>query len=463
MTSERLPANRPQSLEVVDFGSSPDSRRKERPTLACLKEALIGIDLIYGVQRKIALYPPTVSNDEIIEEANKNPQIFSPLTLVRRVDGQLKATSYYDFFRRQLQPVIRWLADASQVTKNNKFRQYLEEKAKEFEGDPKAYERAFEIWLAMSEPEVDFAGGFIDRYDDKRFGIKYSSQGWTGTLDHESTRFLQEFTDKQLDAWQEIAPEYAPKKPKVKVRVDNTERFGGLARVMRFSANNLPCEQKLRERYGSKITFFKPSLLDRLQNERIPLLKRILSYETRRNWEDSRLQEAGLIVVGAHETSHSINRRENDERRFGNHFSYMNEMYSTVLGLSLIGLRTDIDDETKRIILGIQLAAFAQSYGDFRKNPRDKSRVDYLYGFATIFNTLIEYNTIMIDNEGYVRWDSTDEVYASLYEFSRDLEVLITKGNKEMAGRLRQADGHFENFAKLGPFLSKPSQEDTSS
>ena len=442
---------RPYEPGGLDFKSEVVEKR-ERPTLACTKEAVSGLDLVYQVQSRTLLWPHNVSDRTIDEAAKIDSRINSHYTVVRLKDDQLVAEPYHEVFADELKPVIYWLEAAAQVTGNHRFRDYLRAQAKELQNGEEYHEEAVKAWLSMKEePDVVFIGGPIDRYKDRR-KRKFFYQGATGTLNHNATKTLQEFTNRQLEVWREIAPSYAPRNPKVRVRVDNTERFGGLARIMRPSANNLPCEPPLREKYGSKIVVFLPSLMDRLLNERLPLLNRVIPIDTRRNWTDESLIEAGMLVIGAHEPGHSIIRRQNDEERFGSMYAYVNEMYATVLGLAMVGIRTDINDETKNQILAVQFATFVDAYDQRETDP---SRRDYLLGFATIFNTLIEDRAITIDNEGRIRWDDPQKVFGSLGKFQLALESNVTYENKEMALRLRDTDGHFRNLQLLRPFRDR--------
>lgn len=443
---------RPHEPGGIDFrGEFVESR--ERPVLACTKEAVGGLDLVHRVQARTLLWPHNVS-DKVIDEAAKiDPRINSHYTVVKSREGTLVAEPYHLVFADQLAPVIHWLEVAAKATSNHRFRDYLRAVSKELNFGEEYHERAIEAWLSMrEEPYVDLIAGAADPYEDRRRKRKFSYIGATGTLNPNATQTLQQFTDGQLDGWKEIVPDYAPRTTRVRVRVDNTERFGGLARIMRPSAENLPCEPYLREKYGSKIIIFLPSLLDRLLNERLPLLNRVTPIDIRRGWTDEQLIEAGMFLIGAHEPGHSVIRRPNDQERFGSMYAYMNEMYSTVLGLAILGVRNDISDEVKNRILAVLFATIADAYN---QKDVDLSRSDYLLGFATIFNTLIEDEAITIDNEGRIRWDDHRKIYSSFRKFQQSLENLITYGNKEMAIRLRATDGHFINLQLLRPFRER--------
>lgn len=441
---------RPYQPGGIDFQIEAPEGKERGAVLACTKEAASGVDYVYEVQRRTSLYPPNVSDEAVDRAAGVNPDIYSHYTVVRLEGGQLVTIPYHKVFKEGLLRPIHWVEQASEITRNSKFRDYLRLVVRELRDGPQFHEKAVEAWLSMAEPEIDCVLGAIDRYPDRR-KKKFFYQGWTGGIHTQYTEFLQRFIDGQLAVWRDLAPSYAPKNPKVKARADNTERFGGLARVMRPSANNLPCEQDLRERYGSKIIFFLPSLMDRLVNERLPFLRRTIRYEDRRGWTEEELREAGMLVIAIHEPGHSLIRRPNDEQRLGSMFAYLNEMYSTVLGLAILGRRKDVPDRVKDMILALQFATIAAAY----EQRDDQSRKDYLDGFATLFNTLLEKGEIAIDNQGYIRWDNTDEILSSLSTSVDAFEALSSQGSKDIVANLRRRGAHLDNLRLLAPFRAK--------
>ncbi|MCR4324814.1 MAG: hypothetical protein NUV69_03975 [Candidatus Curtissbacteria bacterium] len=433
--------------------------QRERPTLAATQKAVDEIDELYREQfNPNALYPANVSNEHIKQAAVENPAIFSPYTIVKNENGKLIALPYYVVFGDKLEEVAKWIDAARISTQNSEFRDYLGNVMNELMYGEEYREKTLESWLSMrEEPPVDFLGVFSDRYDDKRFGKKFAPQAWTGTIDRQTTNDLQDFTNKQLVIWKdEFAPEGLFVNTNMRLRAQRLSWFGGLARAISgfnsprrgWSANNQPSEIALRSKYGSKITLFLDSLEDYARFNKIPVLRKIIPTGTRRGWSEEDLVMAGNLLLASHEPSHSLIRRPGDEERLGNTYSTMNEMYSTSLGLAILGRRDDIPEETKNAILAMHFATTVTDLIEFDKN---KKRIDYLRGGVIIFNTLIERKAIAIDTSGQIRWDDSRKIFEVLREQAVALEQLIARGDKGMARRWQQADGKLDNVRSLAP------------
>src|SRR3970282_2087180 len=99
--------------------------------------------------------------------------------------------------------------------------------------------------------------------------------------------------------------------------------------------------------------------MSRLRNERLAYLVRIIPRAIREEWDEEQMIEAGMYLIGAHEPSHSFIRRPGDQERFIGMYTYMNEMYATVLGLAIVVMRDNLDDDTKNRILAVHFATTA--------------------------------------------------------------------------------------------------------
>ncbi|MBI3282505.1 hypothetical protein HYZ70_00330 [Candidatus Curtissbacteria bacterium] len=446
----------------LEFGPQPGpENREEALVLACLKSAVAGTDYLFGKQLRSYFYPHNVPNVAILEAAKKNPQILSSYTNVRFRDGLLEAIPYHITYAADIEErIIPWLDAAASHTSDQEFANYLAAVINEFQNGQEAHEEAIATWLSRGdEPEFDFVGGAIDRYLDRRFNRKFAFQAWTGRVDRPFTRFLQDFTNHQTEVWPELAPAYAPKDPLIVVRADITEVYGGLARDIKPSANNLPCEQPLRDRYGSKITFFLPAHTELMRQQRIPLLRKIIRYDIRREWSAEELAIAGFMLLASHEASHSYIRRPGDEENLGRYYIYMNEMYASVLGLALIGLREDIAEDTKEQILALYFANVADNY---QQNLTDQRRVDYYDGLATVFNWLVD-KGFQIDGDGHIKWHDYRQIYKELTSFAKNLELYVTNGSQQIAAQLRANGRQSDGIRRLAPFRdnSKATEHDT--
>ncbi len=461
---------------TVDYSrrAVPTDREVEAmPYYGSMLNALDELDTLYEHFLQVPRWPRQISDRALEDAAKLDPQINSPYTRVRNTPEGLVADPYHEVFKDELLRVVMWVNSArlTASTQDPALAQYLEAIIDELSfGGEERRKETVRRWLAMDhEPIADLVCGFSDRYDDER-GMKFSPQGWAGILDESETDKLRGFIEKQLAAWAEITPDYAPKHPVVRGRVNQSVRFAGLARNMEYSANNMPSEQSLRDEFGAKITVL-PSFYYRLENTILPILGKIIPRQITRGWSPEVLQDAALFGLGAHEVSHSLIRREGDQERLSRDFNYMNEMYAEALGLALIGRRQDLTTQTREQILAAHLAstiARVQEYQKGQDKPNQTpaearrerrirlSKKSYLDGHATIFNTLIERKVIRIDNTGLIRWDNIDDVYSVIDEFARvALEGMARCGDAKMARNLRRTDGGLETVMKTAPLVGR--------
>ena len=310
------------------------------------------------------------------------------------------------------------------------------------------------------EPEIDAVVGFFDRYGDPRYNKKFDPHGWTGRLDSQQTQQLQSFANGQVETAL-VLPQLrsglvlsSPRGPKIRVRADITERFGGLAKTIQPSGNNLPCEQELRDLYGAKITIFIPQLTRRFEQRIIPKIKKVIPYELRHQWKNDELVKVGSLLITAHEVSHSLNRRPGDQDRFINTYAYMNEMDATVRGLAIVGQRTDIGEEVKSEMIALMFGTAVDLLDSYKKG--DSNRKVYLDGYETIFSNLIESGAIRIDGEGYAKF-RTQDVYKQLMEFALYLEDILSNRGESRARKLRGSFEAFPTLERLKPFRGTPS------
>lgn len=422
---------------------------KESATLACTVNAVNEIDHAFEAQKSDYFYPFGISNEEIKDAARINPAILSHYTVVRKsLDGSFVAIPYSRHYHNELKHVIDWIHTARESTRDKRFGRYLDKLSLELADGEQFHESAVEAWLDRGdEPEVDLVCGPIDRYQDKKFNVKFAFQGWTGRLNREKTQLLHVFLKQQSEVWHELASMHSPSaalNPKVRIRVDDTHSFGGLVKYLMSSANNLPCEQELRDRYGAKITLLEPSFKHNLI-KRVEIMKKIIKYEDRKDWSDTDIEDAGRILLASHEWNHSVIRRNGDDQRLGNEYAYLNEMYATSLGLWMIALRNDISDKMKNIVLGVQLGTIVEAFREDNEN-----RASYLNGYKTILNLAVERGLLRIDNSGFIRWDDGNKVLGEIGDdISTQAEMYCVNGTKDMVNRFRRGSTTSEYLEKV--------------
>ena len=148
----------------------------EKKILPLLINAAKGVDKIFRLQENSInnganYYPRDATKSEILEEAEKNPKILSPFTIVKRnKKRKLLAIEYHIAYKKQLTPIADLLIKAAKISDNNSFKKYLEAAAEAIMTGN--YAKAEKAWLSVKDNNLDIIIGPFERYIDKLFFIK---------------------------------------------------------------------------------------------------------------------------------------------------------------------------------------------------------------------------------------------------------------------------------------------------
>ena len=436
---ERIQNEQSQFIKRLDIaleGINPE----ERELSAKLIEAAITIAPIYALQQNdnylgANFYPPDIAPEEIEEASKKDPTILSEYTVVKRDSGgALTAVPYHQEYRDLLTPASERLIQAAQACPDEDFKKYLNLRAQSLlDGD---YEKSEKLWLAKPEPPIDIVIGPYDRYIDRLLSRKFAYLAWTGVIDREETTKSQRFVNAFVEAhnWQGSP---------IKVRADRTRIFTGLASIG-WSANNLPCQQDWREKYGSKITIFLPSFHERFA-QRLQALRSI--WLASREASPDYLEGISRIELLAHESSHPLIRRAGDQQRLKRHYSTISELYCDTLGIYVSKelIAKEISQQDWELLIPTSCAWGVAWYREIQA-PSVLST--YLSTKIIGFNYLLEKNAISVHN-GTLRVTSPDRLDESLGEFTQELEVLVSEGTEEEAGKFIARYDNPRQFAQL--------------
>ena len=439
--AERLQNGEYQFIKQLSV-SLGNTTPEEREISDKLVETAISIAPIYALQQNdnypgANFYPPDATRGEIEEASKKDSTIFSEYTVVKRnANGTLITVPYHQEYRDLLLPVSEKLIHAAQICQEEDFKNYLILKAQSLvDGD---YEKSEAVWLANPEPTIDIVIGPYDRYIDKLFSRKFAYLAWTGIIDKDETNRAQKFIDAFVEA-------YGWQGSPIRARADKTRVFSGLASVG-WSANNLPCQQEWRERYGSKITIFLPSFHEKFF-ARLPTMSSI--------WPESNqlspefLEGISRIFLYAHESCHPIIRRPGDEQRLKGHYSTISELYCDVLGIYVSKqlVSKEISEQEWVLLLPTFLSIGITRY---KETQMPSAFSSYLAGEAISLNFLLDKNAISIQDK-IVRITSLDRLDTAIEELVREMEFLMSRGTEKEADQLITEFGSYHHLAQLAP------------
>lgn len=423
-------------------------------SLTFCAEAVREIGKAYVRQMAVPFYPRDVSRERLEQEAQINPEIFSPYTFVEGDRESLKTAPFHEHpdIRPHLEVASNHLHQAANVTPDPDFAAHLRLRAQSLLDG--SYERSEAYWLRMREPVIDIVIGPYDRYKDQRFSVKYAYSGWTGSLDRIETERQQRIVDALLEAYLSVGITGSPfEKPMVRIRVDQTEVAAGLPAEMEMTANSLSCQMEWREKYGTKIVVLQPAFTEKFHLQKLPQVRRIIIPSIRGHLSDNMLLATNAYLFDSHETAHALIRRPNDERRLGNEYTFISELSASVTGMALLP-RVGLNNMQLEGVLAVQLATAANEFAS--SEAGDKERDVYLQGDAVLLNYLLRRDAVSIDDSGRIGWKNIRETYTAMLTLAKELEEITTSGNINSARRLKRELGAYESLKSLLPFKDNP-------
>jgi hypothetical protein len=150
-----------------------------------------------GLQKHYAgeeFYPRGLTQEEFdkhivgLSETEKK-EFMSPYTVIQRSDKKgLKAVRYYQAYKKHLDPVIRQLNEAADITSDNAFANFLKLKAKALQTDD--YFDVDVSWIELENNKFDIVFGPLESYDDGIKGIKAKYAAYIEVVDQQESKNL---------------------------------------------------------------------------------------------------------------------------------------------------------------------------------------------------------------------------------------------------------------------------------
>jgi hypothetical protein len=369
---------------------------QEKKIIGKLGEAAKIISSLYLVQknpqhRGANFYPSDATKKEIELAAKKNPDILSPYTFVERKGAKLVAVPYRVKFKKELLKIAKLLKGAAVLSSDKNFQAYLKARAEDLLKDN--YDRSNILWLKTERSKLSCVIGPFDRYLDKLFFKKRAYMAWIGVLDEEQTRDLEKFKAALLSSERKYLPgAKRVRVSKVKLRVEDTLLFAGLAADFKFTGNTLPSsgDLHLHEKYGSILTIFKPAINARFSTWIYPIFQKFFHQDIQNQYSEKELETIFLTSVVVHHACHSLMRYKDAVSRLEGQFPYFDELYTDLLGIKGCGslvLTEAFTDRKLEILILLTVCHALFYYGSMRRNPHIEQ---FTQGNAIILAFLVE-------------------------------------------------------------------------
>lgn len=229
-----------------------------------------------------AFYPEDMTKDELEKYVAAHPDQKEALqglfTVVRRDGANLKAIPYSQYYKAQLEVAAKAVRDAASLTTDNSLKTYLTKLADAFGKDN--YRDSDMAWMDLNG-DLEVILGPYEVYEDNLFNYKASFESFLNVVDKNESAKLAVYA-QHLPDMEKNLPE--PEQYKNTTRgtsspikvVQELYTAGDARRGVQTSAFNLPNDEFVREKKGSKKVLLKNVMEAKFKQSGAPIAQRVL-------------------------------------------------------------------------------------------------------------------------------------------------------------------------------------------
>jgi hypothetical protein len=351
-------------------------------------------------------YPAGLTREQIEQyvkqHPEKNAEIYSPFTIVRRKGDELVGIPYHVAYRSFLEPAAKDLREAADLGQKDdpQFSDFLRLRADALLSDD--YYKSDLAWVDLKNPKVDVIFAPYETYTDDVLGVK-TSYGASILIRNDAQSKKLALFEKYVPDIQEALPLPEADRPSKRGQPTPMEvsdapfRAGDLRHGYQAVADNLPNDPRVHEQKGTKKIFFKNFMDARVNYVVLPIGKQVMLPQQ----AVKASLDGYLSVVMMHEICHGLGpafSRVNGKQvpinqSIGPTYSALEEAKADIVGL--YGMKWLIDHDA---LPKERLEEFYSSYvaGIFRTV---RFSIAEPHGRAEMmeFNYLSEKNAISLD------------------------------------------------------------------
>lgn len=388
-------------------------------------------------------YPEDMTKAEFEKFLKDNPDLdkefTSEFTVIRRVDGQLTAIPYSEYYKNKLVKISDLLLEAADYADNESLKNYLTLRAKAFETND--YYESDMAWMDLKDHTIEVVIGPYEVYEDGLFNYKAAFECFLTIVDPESTDKLKQFADYLTDIEKNLPiPEkhknYNRGSESPIVVVQEVFGAGDTKAGVQTLAFNLPNDERVRKAKGSKKVMLKNLHEAKFEKLLKPIAEMVL--------DESQLS---LVTFDGffnhtlmHEMSHgvgpgfiTVNGKETEVKK------ELKEIYSTI-------------EECKADILGMFNNMLMIEKGVYPESFENETWVTFLAGTfrsmrfgineahgggnAIIYNYLLENGAYEYDENTHKVKVNFEKVYPVLKDLATKVLMIQAEGDYEGAKNL---------------------------
>jgi hypothetical protein len=278
-------------------------------------------------------YPEAMTKQQF--EAWASPAARDFFSVIRSgADKKLQAVPYSAAYKSDLTRAAKLLEEAAALTANKSLQDFLHLRAKAFLSND--YYDSDVAWMKLDAP-IDITIGPYETYMDEIFGYKAAFEAYVTLRDDEETAKLKMFADHLQDIENSLPMDAKFRNPKIgalaPIRVVNQVlATGDGAHGVRTAAFNLPNDERIVKKMGSKRVMLKNVQEAKFSKTLEPIAKRVLAPADRGDLSFN----AFFTHILAHEMTHGIGPQNNVRQSLKELHSAIEEAKADATGLFMM-------------------------------------------------------------------------------------------------------------------------------
>ncbi|HUF74890.1 MAG TPA: hypothetical protein VMM35_01365, partial [Longimicrobiales bacterium] len=288
------------------------------------------------------LYPAAMTDEEFQADAEESPALRSLYTLVRRnAQGVLTPVPYHVAFREQHAAAAAKLREAASLATSAALARYLSLRADALETDE--YRESDLAWMDMKDNGIDVIIGPIETYEDSRYGLKATHEGYVLIKNMEWSQRLARFADflPDLQRGLPVPDRYKREAPGTDSDLNAYDAvyYAGEANAgAKTIAINLPNDEEVQLQKGTRRLQLENAMRAKFDEIMLPIADALIVPEQR----DLVTFDAFFANTMFHEVAHglgvknTINDRGTVREALREHHSPTEEGKADVVGLHMV-------------------------------------------------------------------------------------------------------------------------------
>ena len=389
-------------------------------------------------------YPADMTKEEFESAELENKE--SLYTFIKRDEqGNLKSVWYHEEFPEKLKKASDLLKQAAELADDPGFKKYLNLRAEAFLTD-KYYESDV-AWMQMKNNSIDMVTGPIETYEDRLYGYKAAFESYVLIKDKEWSKKLEKYA-----AFLPMLQKELPVEPKYKKDSPGTDSDLNAYDVIYYAGDsnagsktiaiNLPNDEKVQEKYGSRRLQLKNAMRAKYEQILIPISEALIVPEQRSNITF----DAFFANTMFHEVAHglgiknTINNKGTVREALKEYAGALEEGKADVLGIYMITKlheRGELNDAKLQDYYVTFLASIFRSVRFGASSAHGKANM-------VRFNYFKEKGAFTQTENGLYKVDM-EKFRAAIDALSNDILVLQGEGDYEGTGKLLNETGQIDN------------------